>query len=143
MARDVFSRWMYPFNVAQFKAEIWPALQSTCGTAGCHLAPGGQGGYNVWPATGAECPDVQSFNAFYSHVDFRIHPANSVLLRNMDGTDPHPVPYADSSLLADLRALVQAAYREYTGGGGDQAGYRRRHPAERPPGARAPERGGI
>jgi hypothetical protein len=112
-----------PFNFPQFKSDILPDLQTTCGTAGCHLAPSGQGNYNVWAATDTQCPDVQSFNAFYDRVDFRINPANSVLLKNMDGTDPHPVPYADNPLLAEFRAFIDAAYIEYTGGGVDQAGY--------------------
>lgn len=116
-----------PFNVQQFKDEIWPDLVQTCGLSGCHLAPNGQGTtgpFNVWPPTEALCPDVQSFNAFYDKVDFRNNPANSLLLKNMDGSDPHTPTYVDTPLLAEFRAFVQAGYDEFTGGeGGDLTGF--------------------
>jgi hypothetical protein len=115
----------FPFDFQRFKADIWPDLQASCGTSGCHLAPAGHGDtpYNVWPATNATCPDVQSFKAFYERVDFRTHPANSLLLRNMDGTDPHTPSFAGSPLLAELRDFVQAGYVEYTGGESELTGF--------------------
>lgn len=114
----------YPFNVQQFRDEIWPDLQGSCGLSGCHLAPNGAGAnpYNIWPASDPTCPDVQSFNAFYDRVDFRTNVSNSVILRNMDGSVAIHPPFVDSPLLPKFRAFIQAGFDEF-GGGGDFAGY--------------------
>lgn len=106
----------FPFDFQRFEAELWPELQASCGTSGCHLAPAGRdSAYEVWPATAGPCPEVQSFQSFYHRVDFRVDPASSPLLRKLDGTDPHTPSFADSPLLAELRAFVDAGHVEYTG----------------------------
>lgn len=116
----------FPFNVNEFKTDIWPDLVETCGIGGCHKA--GQAGattYYVWSPDEAQCPDVQSFNAFYERVDFQVQVSNSLLLKNMDGSDAHFPPFADSPLLAEFRAFVQKGFDEFNAGGpgGDLAGY--------------------
>jgi hypothetical protein len=115
-----------PFNVNDFKTNIWPDLVATCGLSGCHKAgAAGATTFNIWSPDDAECPDVQSFNAFYDRVDFRTNVANSLLLKNMDGSDAHVPPYADSPLLPKFRAFVQAGFDAFNGGGpgGDLTGY--------------------
>jgi hypothetical protein len=97
----------YPFNFQQFKSDIWPDLVSSCGAGGCHKSPSANT-YNVWSADEKTCPDVQSFNAFFEKVSYQ-NVESSLLIKNMNGVDPHSPSFATSPLLTEIQAFVQAA----------------------------------
>jgi hypothetical protein len=105
----------HPFDVQRFEAEILPDLRSSCAGAACHLGPDSPTGYNVWLDEGSPCATVESFNAFYAHTDFRIDPANSLILRIFDGTLEHPGVIGDANLMDQLRGFIEDAHTRYTG----------------------------
>lgn len=117
------ARPAYPFNFQQFKTDIWPGLQASCGLSGCHLGPNGQAGFSVWPSSEALCPDTQSFNSVYDKIDLTTNPSNSILLKNMDGTDAHFPLFVDDPLTATVRAFIQAGFDELGGGENDLTGF--------------------
>jgi hypothetical protein len=106
----------HPFDVQRFEAEILPDLRSSCASAACHLGPDSPTGYNVWLDGDSACATVESFNAFYAYIDFAVDPANSPLLRNLDGTLEHPGVIADTGFMDELTAFIEDAHARYTGG---------------------------
>ncbi len=116
----------YPFDFARFEAEVWPALTANCGASGCHLSPGA-GGYDVWPASETECPDIKSFNAFFALSDTQIEPRTSAIITAIDKTDvDHPLQYeADDETLVLLLDYIAAAKatRDATAPPASNAGY--------------------
>ena len=38
----------FPYDLALFKTQVLPMVVTTCGTAGCHASPAGNGGLIVW-----------------------------------------------------------------------------------------------
>ncbi len=120
----------FPFDLAQFRNEILPLLQGDfaaggCLGAGCHDAPNGQGNYNVWPAAGSDsdCPDIESFNAFYNATDFRTNPRNSKVITAINGTlATHPLKFAEGEgSLATLLQYIEDA-QDRIGGDTDNTG---------------------
>ena len=107
----------YPFDLEKFRADILPDLQASCGAAGCPAAPTGAGSYSVWPANDKTCPDIQSFKAFVGKVNNgQILPANTILIKNLNGQDPHSPSFAGQPLLTEIEAFVQSAYDELNPG---------------------------
>lgn len=109
----------YPFEYQTFKDTIYPALVSDCGSSGCHGAPTGQGGYNVF-GDGDTCPDAQSFNAFKAYSDYASASAasGSRMVAAVDGTLPAHV--AKDALIPTFTDFVEkgiARYQEDSGGG--------------------------
>lgn len=105
----------HPFDVRRFETEILPDLQSSCAGAGCHLGGASASGYTVWLDSNSACPVVESFNAFYAYTDFRIDPANSLILRIFDGSLEHPGVIGDANLEDQLRDFIEDAHTRYTG----------------------------
>lgn len=105
----------HPFDVQRFEAEILPDLRSSCAEAACHLGPDSPNGYNVWLDEGSACATVESFNAFYAYTDFRIDPANSLILQNIDGRLEHPDVIADLDFQDQMRDFLEDAHTRYTG----------------------------
>jgi hypothetical protein len=101
----------YPYRFDTFKSTILSDLQSSCVGGGCHTAPNGIGGFNVFPASEKLCPDVQTFKSFIGKVDYR-NVSGSILLKNMNGGDAHTPSFVDSPLTTKLTDFVQAAADE-------------------------------
>ena len=107
----------YPFDLAKFRSDILSDLQTSCGSSGCHAAPNGAGSYSVWAANDKTCPDIQSFKAFISKVNNgQVLPANTILIKNLNGQDPHSPSFAGQGILTEIEAFVQAAYDELNPG---------------------------
>ncbi|MEO7732661.1 MAG: hypothetical protein ABIY55_16955, partial [Kofleriaceae bacterium] len=101
----------YPFVVGKFASDVLPVLQGSCGTAGCHAAPAGQGGFTVWATTDpATCDFAQSFNAVVKIVDTTT-PANSRLTAHITGTQtPSHFTFPDNDpKLVALQDYAKAA----------------------------------
>jgi hypothetical protein len=111
----------YPFKVSAFGTDVLPILQASCGTAGCHAAPAGQGAFTVWSATDpATCDFAQSFNAVAKIVDTTT-PANSRLTAHITGTQtPSHFTFSDGDpkLAILLKYASDAAAQILADGGG-------------------------
>jgi hypothetical protein len=103
-----------PFDYQAFKNDILPQLQTTCGTAGCHGAPSAN---RLTVFTAGSCPDAETFNSMVPLVDYRVNVDNSILLKNLDGTDAHPIPYAGSPILTAVTAFLEDAFNRANGDG--------------------------
>jgi hypothetical protein len=98
----------YPFQVSKFSSDVLPVLQGSCGTAGCHAAPMGNGGFIVWAATDPNsCDFAQSFNAVAKVVDTTT-PANSQLTSHITGT-PNPPHFTFAATDPKLKILQDYA----------------------------------
>jgi hypothetical protein len=109
----------YPYDLAEFRATVWPALEAKCGTSGCHLSPSATN-YNVFkgPDTPATCPDIQTFKELVVQLDYEI-PSNSALIKKLNGEVTHAAPaFAADPILQTLTDFVNAANEE--GGDGEQ-----------------------
>lgn len=110
-----------PFDYQAFKNDILPQLQSTCAGAGCHAAPSANR-FTVY--TAGACPDAETFNSMVPLVDYKLNVDNSILLKNLDGTDLHPIPYADNPITPLVAAFLEDAFaRANPDGPGDATGY--------------------
>jgi hypothetical protein len=112
----------YPFDVQQFGTDVMPVLAKSCGTAGCHAAPTGQGSFTVWAsAKPGDCDFAKTFNNVVAKVDLA-SPANSRLIAAVSGGSPtHPFNLQPTSgELATLRGFVEAASATYAADGGGQ-----------------------
>jgi len=111
----------YPYSVEKFTSDVLPVVTKSCGVAGCHGAPTGNGGYTVWPtAAPGNCDFGKTFNSVVSKIDLTT-PANSRLLAAVSGGSPgHPFTFpAGAPGLAALGGFIDAASTTYaTDGGG-------------------------
>ncbi|MBC7976372.1 MAG: hypothetical protein H7138_15485 [Myxococcales bacterium] len=97
-----------------------PVLAASCGTAGCHINPTGQGGFVVWPAArqGDACDFAQSFNETASIIDLAT-PDNSRLTAKVSGVNPGHLVFAETAPeLIALREYVKASAKTFADGGG-------------------------
>ena len=111
----------FPFNVATFTSTILPAAKTSCGAAGCHASPSGNGGLVIWAdaATG-NCDFAQTFNSITALID-PSNPGNSQLTAAVTGGDAaHPVKLTtgDATLLALTAFATDAATTLAAAGGG-------------------------
>jgi hypothetical protein len=103
----------YPYRFDTFKSDILADLQGSCVDGACHAAPNGIGGFNVFPASEALCPDVQTFKSFTAKVGDLGNLSGSIMLKNLNGQDPHtPAFAAADALTVEITAFVQAAADE-------------------------------
>jgi len=110
----------YPFDVAKFTSDVLPLVTKSCGAAGCHGAPTGNGGYTVWTTAAAgNCDFAKTFNSVISKVDLTT-PSNSRLIAVVSGGLPgHPLTYpAGAPELATLSGFVDAAAASFAADGG-------------------------
>ncbi|HJZ88871.1 MAG TPA: hypothetical protein VKN99_27050 [Polyangia bacterium] len=111
----------WPYDLAVFRTQILPVLISTCGTAGCHAAPQGNGGLTVWAdAAPGNCSYAKTFNSFIQKVDL-VNPGNSGVYVAVTGGDPlHPLKMATTDPTAQLLLsfVTQASQTQSQAGGG-------------------------
>ncbi len=115
----------YPFDVVKFETEVLPVVTGNCSAAGCHAAPDGQGGFNVWAAAApGNCDYAKTFNAIARQTDLA-NPTNSAVYVAISGGNPaHPITYtADDAKLQAIASYVADASERYLedGGNGDPA----------------------
>ncbi len=115
----------YPFDMVAYESEVLPVMTGNCSAAGCHGAPDGQGGFNVWAAAApGNCDYAKTFNAIARQTDLA-NPTNSAVYVAISGGDPaHPIVYAegDPKREAILQFVTDASQRFIAdGGGGDPA----------------------
>src|SRR6185503_20805555 len=112
----------YPYDVAKFGTDVMPVLAKSCGTAGCHASPQGNGGFIVWVnAKPGDCDFGKSFNSAVSKVDL-ITPSNSRLTAVLTGgSQTHPLRYpANQPELVKLSTFITAAATQFAKDGGGQ-----------------------
>lgn len=111
----------FPFNPQVFREDVWPVLADGCARAGCHLAPGGAGDFEIWPVSPVSedpCAFVRSFNAVYEKTDFRNDPENSRVHASVTGSNPaHPAleDSPDVDVILDYVSAAHAAYVDHFG----------------------------
>jgi len=114
----------FPFNVATFTSSILPAAKTSCGSAGCHASPNGNGNLSIWPSvTAGSCDLAQSFNSITALID-PSNPGNSQLIAAISGGDAaHPIklPATDATLVALKAFATDAATTLAAAGGGGTA----------------------
>jgi hypothetical protein len=115
----------FPFDTASFSSAILPLVVSSCGAAGCHQSPAGNGGFIVWAdAATVPCDLAQTFNSFTALVDTAT-PTTSRILAAVTGNSPgHPLTYQSSDPnLATLTKFITTAATTLAaaGGGGNTA----------------------
>lgn len=100
----------YPYRIDDFRSQILGDLQTSCVGGACHSAPAGIGGFNVFPASEKLCPDVQTFNSFIAKVGDLRNVSGSIMIKNLNGSDPHtPAFAATDPLTVKITDFVQAA----------------------------------
>lgn len=110
----------YPFDVGKFTADVLPLVTASCGAAGCHGAPTGNGGYTVWKSAAAgNCDFAKTFNSVVAKVDLAT-PSNSRLVATINGGSPgHPFTLAAGSPgLTTLVDFVNQAAASFAADGG-------------------------
>ncbi|HTM20770.1 MAG TPA: hypothetical protein VL172_09690 [Kofleriaceae bacterium] len=115
----------YPFDMQKYESDVLPAVTGTCGAAGCHAAPDGQGSFDVWSdAAIGNCDYARTFNALARNTDLAT-PTNSAIYVAISGGDPaHPVTYPEGDARREaILAFVSDASERFLadGGGGDPA----------------------
>jgi hypothetical protein len=111
----------YPYSIEKFTSDVLPLVTTTCGAAGCHGAPTGNGGYTVWTtAAPGNCDFGKTFNSVVSKIDLAT-PSNSRLLAAVTGgATGHPFSFPSGAPgAAALKGFIDAAAATYaTDGGG-------------------------
>lgn len=110
----------YPYNIDKFTSDVLPVVTASCGAAGCHAAPTGNGGFTVWAtAAPGNCDFGKTFNSVVSKVDLAT-PSNSRLTAVVSGGLPgHPFTFPQGAPgLATLTAFIGAAAQVYAADGG-------------------------
>jgi hypothetical protein len=114
----------WPYDLPTFRDQVLPLLLTTCGAAGCHQAPSGNGGFVVWlDAAPGNCSYAKTFNSFAGKTDLA-NPPNSPAYVAMTGGDPqHPfrVDKADAKAQLVLQFVTQAGQTQAQAGGGTTA----------------------
>jgi hypothetical protein len=110
----------YPFDVAKFGTDVMPVVAKSCGGAGCHAAPTGNGGFIVWAdAKPGDCNFGKTFNNVVAKFDLTT-PANSPLITAVTGGvagHPFTFPPTDPGL-ATLQSFVSTAAAAFAADGG-------------------------
>ncbi len=112
----------YPFDVDQFATTVLPVLAQSCGNAGCHGAPGGNGGLTIWKeAQAGDCDFGKTFNSVVAKIDLTT-PVNSRLVAAVSGgSATHPFTFPDGAAgLTTLQGFVEQAAATYAADGGGQ-----------------------
>lgn len=110
----------YPYNVDKFTSDVLPVITTSCGAAGCHGAPAGNGGYTVYAsAAPGSCDFAKTFNSVAGKIDLAT-PPNSRLLAAVSGGAPgHPFTFpAGAPGLATLGGFIDTAAASYAADGG-------------------------
>lgn len=110
----------YPFDVDHFTSRVLPLVSKSCGAAGCHGDPAGNGGYTVWKSAAAgNCDFAKTFNSVVTKIDLTT-PSNSRLTAVISGGDPaHPFMLpAGAPDLATLTDFVNEAAASFAADGG-------------------------
>lgn len=118
----------WPFDLPTFRTQILPFVSGTCAISGCHQAPMGQAGFNLWAdAAPGNCDYAKTFNAIAGKVDLQ-NPPNSPIYVAISGGDPaHPIklPAGDAhltALLGFIRAAAATATAPSIGAGAGAGG---------------------
>ncbi len=87
----------YPYDPEVFRTAVWPILDASCGSAGCHAGPNGAGAYSVFSVSDDYCDFVNSFNEAYQKSDHVNDPANSRIYAAVAGGKPSHPSLVDSA----------------------------------------------
>lgn len=109
----------YPFDPKAFREQVWPVLAGSCMGAGCHDAPNGAGGFDMWAVSDDECEFASAFNAVYDHTDLRNDAKNSRVYAAVDGSKPGHVTVGD----AELEVILDYVTKAFTGPVGPPSTY--------------------
>ena len=118
----------FPYDVADFNANILPPLRTGClVAAGCH-GPGTTTRFTVQPEAGSTstCPEVESFNNVVAQSNYMQGAAMSAIVQKINGTVTHVHPSsspASMQMTTLFTAFIDAAKTnfEMNGGGGGAA----------------------
>jgi hypothetical protein len=93
----------WPYDLPTFRDQVLPMMVQTCGMAGCHASPGGNGGLAVWvDAAPGNCSYAKTFNSVIAKTDLT-NPTNSPVYVAITGGDPlHPFKVATTDAKAAM-----------------------------------------